>query len=103
MPAVRTNPATSRGSFGTAATGKTSSGSTRAAARACAPAPSGTAFNADVYDCEAITKEHLDSFWLEPRIESGSLKKCDTLDELAEAMGFDADQAATFKGDRRAL
>ena len=39
------------------------------------PAPSGTAFNADVYDCEAITKEHLDSFWLEPRIESGALKK----------------------------
>ena len=64
-----------------------------------APAPSGTAFNADVYDCEAITKEHLDSFWLEPRIENGSLKKCDTLDELAEAMGFDADQAATFKAN----
>lgn len=61
------------------------------------PAPSGTAFNADVYDCEAITKEHLDSFWLEPRIESGALKKCDTLDELAKAMKFDADQTATFK------
>ena len=52
-----------------------------------------------MYDCEAITKEHLDSFWLEPRIENGSLKKCDTLDELAEAMGFDADQAATFKAN----
>ncbi len=61
------------------------------------PAPSGTAYNADVYDCEALTKEHLDSFWLEPRIESGALKKCDTLDELAEAVHFDADQAATFK------
>ena len=61
------------------------------------PAPSGTAFNADVYDCEAITKEHLDSFWLAPQIESGALKQCDTLDELAEAMGFDADRAATFK------
>ena len=62
-----------------------------------APAPSGTAFNADVYDCEAMSKEHLDSFWLEPRIESGALKKCDTLDELAEAMGFDAERTATFK------
>ncbi len=61
------------------------------------PAPAGTAFNADVYDCEAMSKEHLDSFWLEPRIESGALKKCDTLDELAEAMHFDAEQAATFK------
>ena len=45
----------------------------------------------------AITKEHLDSFWLEPRIESGALKKRDTLDELAKAMKFDADQTATFK------
>ena len=63
------------------------------------PAPSGTAFNADVYDCEAITKEHLDSFWLAPQIESGALKQCDTLDELAEAMGFDADRAATFKAN----
>ena len=63
------------------------------------PAPSGTAFNADVYDCEAMSKEHLDSFWLEPRIESGMLKKCDTLDELAKAMGFDADQTATFKAN----
>ena len=61
------------------------------------PAPSGTAFNADVYDCEQITKEHLDSFWLQPRLENGSLKKADTLDELAKAMGFDADQTATFK------
>ena len=61
------------------------------------PAPSGTAFNADVYDCEAMSKEHLDSFWLEPRIESGMLKKADTLDELAKAMEFDADQTATFK------
>lgn len=63
------------------------------------PAPSGTAFNADVYDCEAMSKEHLDSFWLDPRIESGALKKCDTLDELAEAMGFDADQTETFKAN----
>ena len=62
-----------------------------------APAPSGTAFNADVYDCEAITKEHLDEFWLAPRIENGSLKQCDTLDELAQAMGFGAEEAATFK------
>lgn len=62
-----------------------------------APAPSGTAFNADVYDCEQITKEHLDSFWLDPRLENGSLKKADTLDELAKAMEFDAEQTATFK------
>lgn len=61
------------------------------------PAPSGTAFNADVYDLEAITKEHLDEFWLAPRIENGSLKKCDTLDELAKAMGFDAEATETFK------
>ncbi len=61
------------------------------------PAPSGTAFNADVYDCEAITKEHLDSFWLQPRLENGSLKKADTLDELAKAMELDADATATFK------
>lgn len=60
------------------------------------PAPSGTAFNADVYDCEALTKEHLDSFWLEPRLQNGSLKKADTLEELADMMEFDADQKATF-------
>lgn len=60
------------------------------------PAPAGTAFNADVYDCEAMTKEHLDTFWLEPRIESGALKKCDTLEDLADAMGFDAGRKATF-------
>ncbi|MEY8561959.1 FAD-dependent oxidoreductase [Eggerthellaceae bacterium 3-80] len=60
------------------------------------PAPSGTAFNADVYDCEALTKEHLDSFWLEPQLESGALKKADTLEELADMMEFDADQKATF-------
>lgn len=61
-----------------------------------APAPSGTAFNADVYDCEAITREHLDEFWLNPRIENWSLKKCDTLEELADAMGFDAAAKETF-------
>lgn len=60
------------------------------------PAPSGTAFNADVYDCEALTKEHLDSYWLDPNIESGLLKKYDTLEELATAMGFDDDQIGTF-------
>ena len=42
------------------------------------PAPSGTAFNADVYDCEAMSKEHLDEFWLNPRLEAGTLKKADT-------------------------
>ncbi|MDO4443069.1 MAG: FAD-dependent oxidoreductase [Slackia sp.] len=62
-----------------------------------APAPAGTAFNADVYDCEAITEEHLNEFWLAPQLENGNLKKADTLDELAEAMGFDAETAETFK------
>lgn len=61
-----------------------------------APAPAGTAFNADVYDCEAITKEHLDSFWLQPRLEAGTLKKADTLEELASAMGFDEETTKTF-------
>lgn len=61
------------------------------------PAPSGTAFNADVYDCEAMSKEHLDTFWLKPRLENGSLKKCDTLNELAQAMNLDATQTETFK------
>lgn len=60
------------------------------------PAPSGTAFNADVYDCEALTKEHLDSYWFDPQIESGLLKKCDTLEELATAMGFDTAQSEAF-------
>lgn len=61
-----------------------------------APAPSGTAANADVYDCEAMTKEHLDSYWLQPSIDSGALKVCDTLDKLADAMNLDADSKATF-------
>ncbi len=61
-----------------------------------APAPSGTAFNADVYNCEALTKENVDSFWFAPNIESGAIKKSDSLDELAKAMGFDAEETATF-------
>ncbi|MEG1907087.1 MAG: FAD-dependent oxidoreductase [Gordonibacter sp.] len=61
-----------------------------------APAPAGTAFNADVYDCEAISKEHLDEFWFAPNLESGAIKKADTLDELAKAMGLDAEKTATF-------
>ncbi|WP_139651943.1 FAD-dependent oxidoreductase [Raoultibacter phocaeensis] len=61
-----------------------------------APAPSGTAFNADVYDCEAMSKEHLDNFWFAPNLESGAIKKADTLEELASAMGFDADKTAAF-------
>lgn len=61
-----------------------------------APAPAGTAFNADVYDCEAISKEHLDNFWFAPNLESGAIKKADTLEELAKAMGFDEEKTATF-------
>lgn len=60
------------------------------------PAPSGTAYNADVYDCEALTKEHLDAFWLEPRLENGMLKKADTLEELADMMSFNDEEKATF-------
>lgn len=61
------------------------------------PAPSGTAFNADVYDCEALSKEHLDSFWFEPNIESGAIKVADSLEELAAAMGFDEGRIEKFK------
>jgi hypothetical protein len=39
----------------------------------------------------------VDGFWLAPALESGALKKCETLDELAVAMGFDATKTATFK------
>lgn len=60
------------------------------------PAPDGSAFNADVYDCEAMSKEHLDSFWMAPMLEAGILKKCDTLDALADAMGLSASAKKTF-------
>ncbi len=60
------------------------------------PAPAGTAFNADVYSLEACGKENLDSFWMEPALESGVLKKADTLDELADIMGFTGDTKKTF-------
>ena len=54
------------------------------------------AFNADVYDLEALTKEHLESFWMAPVLENGALKQCDTLDELADAMSFSAEEKKTF-------
>ena len=60
------------------------------------PAPSGTAFNADVYSLEACGKENLDNFWIKPALESGVLKKADTLDELADIMGFEGDTKKTF-------
>lgn len=60
------------------------------------PAPDGSAFNADVYDCEALTKEHLDSFWMQPVLDNGALKKCDTIEELAEAMFSDKTDQETF-------
>lgn len=59
-------------------------------------APNGSAFNADVYDCEAMSKEHLDSFWMAPMLEAGILKKCDTLEALADAMFTDAADKKTF-------
>jgi hypothetical protein len=61
-----------------------------------APAPSGTAFNADVYDLEAMSKEHLDNFWLAPALESGALKRADSLEDLAQQMGLDSAQTAAF-------
>ncbi len=60
------------------------------------PAPSGTAFNADVYSLEACGKENLDNFWINPALESGVLKKADTLDELADIMGFEGETKKTF-------
>jgi len=59
-------------------------------------APDGSAFNADVYDCEAMSKEHLDSFWMQPMLDAGILKKCDTLEQLADAMKLDATAKKTF-------
>lgn len=60
------------------------------------PAPSGSALNADVYDGEALTKDHLDSFWIAPRLEQGLIKQADTLEELADIMGFNSEQKQTF-------
>lgn len=59
-------------------------------------APDGSAFNADVYDLQAFSKEHLDSFWLQPVLDEGILKKCNTLEELADAMSFNAEEKKTF-------
>lgn len=61
-----------------------------------APAPSGTAFNADVYTLEACGRENLDMYWIAPALESGVLKKAKTLEGLAEAMGFDEERTKTF-------
>ncbi len=61
-----------------------------------APVPDGSAFNADVYDLEALTKEHLDSFWFEPVLDDGTMKKCDTIEELADAMAFGDEEKKTF-------
>ena len=60
------------------------------------PAPSGTAFNADVYSLEAVGKENLDNFWIGPALESGVLKKADTLEELAGIMGFEGEAKKMF-------
>ncbi len=57
------------------------------------PAPSGTAFNADVYSLEACGKENLDNFWIGPALESGVLKQADTLEELADIMFADDEKA----------
>ncbi len=60
------------------------------------PAPAGTAFNADVYSLEACGKENLDNFWIGPALESGVLKKADTIEGLADAMGFSGEMKETF-------
>lgn len=60
------------------------------------PAPDGSAFNSDVYDCEALTKAHIEEFWMAPLLESGILKKCDTLEELARTMFDDDSSQQTF-------
>ena len=60
------------------------------------PAPSGTAFNADVYSLEAVGKENLDNFWIGPALESGVLKKAETLEDLAGIMGFEGETKKTF-------
>ena len=60
------------------------------------PAPSGTAFNADVYSLEAVGKENLDNFWIGPALESGVLKKAGTLEGLAGIMGFEGETKKTF-------
>ena len=41
-------------------------------------------------------KENLDNFWIGPALESGVLKKADTLDELAGIMGFEGEAKKTF-------
>ena len=60
------------------------------------PAPSGTAFNADVYSLEAVGKDNLDNFWIGPALQNGVLKKADTLEGLADAMGFTGEGKKTF-------
>ena len=60
------------------------------------PAPDGSAFNADVYNCEALSKEHLDSTWMQPMLDAGILKKCNTIDELAETMFPEKEDRTTF-------
>ena len=52
--------------------------------------------HADVYDLEALTKEHLDSFWFEPVLADGTMKKCDTIEELADVMAFGDEEKKTF-------
>jgi len=60
------------------------------------PAPSGTAFNADVYSLEAVGKDNLDNFWIGPALQNGVLKKADTLEELADVMGFTGEDKKAF-------
>ena len=60
------------------------------------PAPSGTAFNADVYSLEAVGKDNLDNFWIGPALQNGVLKKADTLEVLADVMGFTGEDKKTF-------
>ena len=46
------------------------------------------------YPC--TSEEQWREVYLDPNVESGNLLKCDTLEELAEAMGMDADASEAF-------
>lgn len=41
-------------------------------------------------------EEMWNEVYIEPNVENGNLVRCDTLEELADAMGFDADAKAAF-------
>ena len=60
------------------------------------PTVSGGPYNADVYNTNVMDKANVDDYWFAPDIEKGGIKVCDTLEELADAMGFDASDKEAF-------